>query len=303
MIIITGAAGFIGSSLIRYLNKQGITDILAVDDLTKPDKWKNLINLKFTHIVSKNQIISTINKIRGKDNIDLIIHLGACSDTFNTDDQYVLDNNYQYSKRLYDWCIKEGCRFIYASSMAVYGNDNRPLNIYAYTKLLFDDYVNNSLIKPSQYVGLRFSNVFGHNEYHKGSMASMVYQAYKQTKETNCVKLFKLKNIKRDFGYIKDIVSVVYHFIKNKKVNGIFEVGSGNVTTFEHLVKCVCESMNQPVNYSYKDIPDNVKRQYQLSNKANLATLRKAGYNKQFYTIEEGIDDYVTNYLKGGLYY
>jgi len=313
MIIVTGGAGFIGSCIVKGLNDLGISNIIIVDELGTDEKWKNLVNLKYKDFIHKNNFLEELKLMK---NIDLIIHMGACSSTTETDSDYLIDNNFKYSKELFDWCLKNNCRLIYASSAATYGDGSigyddsktdelKPLNMYGYTKKLFDQYVLNSENKPKQCVGLRFFNVYGPNEYHKGKMASVIFHSFNQIKKEKEIKLFKSYKKeysdgeqKRDFVYVKDTVEVVLFMMKNDKINGIFNVGTGEARSFNDLARSVFKAMNLKENIKYVDMPQGLKEKYQYYTQANNEKLRKAGYKKKFYSLEEGTKDYVCKYLE-----
>lgn len=315
MIIVTGGAGFIGSCIVKELNNKGFTDIIIVDHLGDSEKWKNLTNLKYLDFIDKNSFFVELQLLK---DVELIIHMGACSSTTEKDADYLINNNFKFSKRLYDWCYNNNCRLIYASSAAVYGdgtlkyddsktNEYRPLNMYGYTKKLFDQYVVSSIEKKrilQQCVGLRFFNVYGANEYHKESMASVIFHSFNQIRKDKKVRLFKSYKDgvsngeqKRDFVYVKDVVNVVLFMVKNKNVNGIFNVGTGVARSFNDLVKSVFKSMNIVPNIEYIEMPEGLRKKYQYFTEANIKKLRKIGYKKEFFSLEKGTKDYVLNYL------
>ncbi|MEM4259828.1 MAG: ADP-glyceromanno-heptose 6-epimerase [Candidatus Woesearchaeota archaeon] len=315
MIIVTGSAGFIGSCIVRELNNKGITDIIIVDHLGDSEKWKNLTNLKYIDFIDKTNFFVELQFLQ---DIDLIIHMGACSSTTEKDADYLMSNNFKFSKKLYDWCYNNNCRLIYASSAAVYGdgylkyddsktNEYKPLNMYGYTKKLFDQYVINCIENKKilkQCVGLRFFNVYGPNEYHKSSMASVIFQSFNQIMKDKKVKLFKSYKEgvghgeqKRDFVYIKDVVNVVTFMVKNKKINGIFNIGTSIARSYNDLAKNVFKSLNISPNIEYVDMPEELRKKYQYFSRADIKKLRKVGYKKKFFSLEKGIHDYVTNYL------
>lgn len=292
MIVVTGGAGFIGSNLIESLNKDGITDIIVVDKFT--NNFKNLLGLKFKDFVEKYDFINNIDKY----NFDVIIHLGACTNTQEYDVKYMLEHNYVYSKKLYDYCLENNKRLIYASSAAVYGEDNKPLNVYGFSKLLFDNYVD--IEKLPQCVGLRFFNVYGKNEGYKGQMASVIYHFYNQIKDNGEVNLFKSykKEYKhgeqvRDFIYINDVVKIIKFFLNNKKISGICDVGTGKNISFNVIARVLFKLLNKKEKINYIEMPDRLKNKYQYHTLADISDLRIVGYNEKFYTIVEGIKDYL----------
>ncbi|NPA40068.1 MAG: ADP-glyceromanno-heptose 6-epimerase [Thermodesulfobacteria bacterium] len=314
-IIVTGGAGFIGANLVEALNKRGAKNIIIVDHLAEGIKWKNLLGLKFVDYVEKDEFLEILNSgALGK--VDVIFHLGACSDTTVKDFRYLYENNYKYSKELAKYCIKNNVRFIYASSAATYGDGRlgfsdahelipqlKPLNPYGFSKQLFDLwlYYNGLLDKV---VGLKYFNVFGEKEFHKGEMRSVVLKAYEQIKKTGKVKLFKSYHPdypdggqKRDFIYVKDAVEVTLFFWENPDVNGIFNVGTGKARTFKDLVLAVFSALRLEPNIEYIDMPENLKKQYQYFTQADITKLKKAGYNKPITSLEEAVKSYV-NWLE-----
>ncbi len=313
MIIITGAAGFIGSCVVSKLNKEGMNDIIAVDALRENDKWKNLRNLSFSDYLDRDQLHSYLEQ---NHNIDAIIHMGACSATTEKDANYLMENNYRYTLRLAEYSVKNNVRFIYASSAATYGSGDtgydddesaihtlQPLNMYGYSKQIFD-------LKArregwfDKITGLKFFNVYGPNEYFKDDMSSVVFKAFNQINDTGAVKLFKSHRPDfkdgeqlRDFVYITDVVNVIWYLLSKPKVNGLFNVGSGNARSFKDLVTATFKAMNLETNIKYIDMPENIRDRYQYYTQAEISKLRKAGYDQKMHTLEEGITDYVQNYL------
>jgi len=321
MIIVTGGAGFIGSALIAALNKRQITDILVVDELGCDQKWKNLRNLSFADYMEKDDFLDRIieNKLAGP--IAAVFHLGACSSTTETDASYLIENNYEYTKLLAQWAANANIRFIYASSAATYGDGSagfsddeekidklRPLNIYGYSKQLFDLWARRAgLLKKM--VGLKYFNVFGPNEYHKGDMRSFVVKAFEQIMASGRVCLFKSYKPQfkdgeqmRDFLYVKDAVDMTLFFLDNPKIAGLFNIGSGRARNWNDLVKAVFAAMGKPPNIEYIEMPDSIRNQYQYFTQADMTKLRQVGYKKQTTPLEEAIKDYVQNYLQKGEY-
>ncbi len=316
MIVVTGAAGFIGSCIVKELNKHGRKDIIIVDELGSDEKWKNLVTLKYIDYEHKTDFLELLQTNKIKD-VDLIIHMGACSSTTEKNAEYLMQNNFKYSKKLYDWCIENKCRMIYASSAATYGNGSlgyaddetkidllKPYNMYGYSKKIFDQYVLNSNKRTAQTIGLKLFNVYGPNEYHKGSMASVIFHTFNQIKKHGKSKLFKSYKKeyadgeqKRDFVYVKDCVSVIMFFVNNPELNGIFNVGTGKAQTFYDLAKAVFSALSLEPNIEFIDMPDGLKEKYQYYTQADIKKLRSAGYDKAFYSLEDGIKDYVQNYL------
>jgi ADP-L-glycero-D-manno-heptose 6-epimerase len=321
MIIVTGGAGFIGSTLIAALNKRQITDILVVDELGTDQKWKNLLNLSFTDYVEKDDFLEMVIEDKLDSSIDAVFHLGACSDTTETNASYLIKNNYEYSKLLAQWATDADIRFIYASSAATYGDGSagfsddqekieilRPLNMYGYSKHLFDLWARRTgLLK--KIVGLKYFNVFGPNEYHKGDMRSFVIKAFEQITSTGKVRLFKSYKSEyadgeqsRDFIYVKDAVDMTLFFYENPGINGLFNIGSGKARTWNDLVKAVFAAMGKEPNIEYIEMPEPIRNQYQYYTCADITNLRKAGYSKKTTSLEEAITDYVQNYLQKGAY-
>jgi ADP-L-glycero-D-manno-heptose 6-epimerase len=315
MIVVTGGAGFIGSAIVWRLNQLGNDNILIVDELGIDEKWKNLTSLKFADYMNKWEFLDKIES--GIDfNIEAIIHMGANSSTTEKDADHLIENNYEYTKSLAQYSIKNNIRFIYASSAATYGdgslgfddNENgiqnlRPLNMYGYSKQLFDLWsIRNGL--SDKIAGVKYFNVYGPNEYHKGDMRSVVDKAYDQINETGRVKLFKSENPlykdgeqKRDFIYIKDAVEMTLFFLFNKDKNGIFNVGSGKARTWNALVKSIFNAIGKPINIDYVELPDHLKTKYQYFTEANISKIKKAGYTHSLFSLEDGVTDYVKNYL------
>jgi ADP-L-glycero-D-manno-heptose 6-epimerase len=320
MIIVTGGAGFIGSALIAALNKRGITDILVVDEHGK-DKCKNLVNLSFADYAEKNDFLKTVVEKKISTDIELVSHMGACSDTTETDAEYLKKNNYQYSRLLAQWATDTNVRFIYASSAATYGNGSKgfsddeekiellqPLNLYGHSKQLFDLWAHrNGLLK--KIVGLKYFNVFGPNEYHKGDMRSFCVKAFEQINATDKVRLFKSYKPEfkdgqqmRDFLYIKDAVDMTLFFYDNPKITGLFNIGAGKARTWNDLVKAVFAAMGKDVKIEYIDMPESIRNQYQYFTQADITKLRKAGYKNQITSLENALEDYVQNYLEQNRY-
>lgn len=314
MIVITGASGFIGSVVLKYFNDMGYNNILAVDKLGEKTKWKNLTNKNFIDFCDKDDFICNLNKIN---NINFIIHMGACTDTAEFNLDYLLKNNYEYSKALYRYSAKNNIPFIYASSAATYGGGENgyddemndifrltPLNPYGFSKQLFDQWLMKQSETPPFWAGFKFFNVYGPNEYHKNRMASVMYHTYNQIRKNKQVKLFKshrpdYKNgeQKRDFVYVKDVAKIIHYFYEKKPENGIFNLGTGKARTFNDLAENVIKSSNINAEIEYIDMPEDIKDKYQYFTEAKMNKLRNAGYKDEFYSLEEGIRDYVTNFL------
>ncbi|MBT3317656.1 ADP-glyceromanno-heptose 6-epimerase [bacterium] len=315
-IIVTGAAGFIGTNVVRSLNEQGIDDIVIVDELGSDEKWRNLTTLRYAEFLDLQDFRNLIlhNEFSGE--YDAVIHLGACSSTTETDADYLADNNYQYSRDLCLWCLDYGIRFVYASSAATYGNgslgysddDSKtanyiPLNMYGYSKQMFDMWVlRNGFF--DQIVGLKYFNVFGPFEGHKGDMRSVVHKAFHQIQETGKVSLFKSYKSEyedggqvRDFIYVKDAVDVTIDFALNNKNSGLFNCGTGSSRSWLDLANATFAAMGIKPNIDFIEMPEHLKGKYQYHTEADPAKLRAAGYDKPFTSLEDGIRDYVQNYL------
>jgi ADP-L-glycero-D-manno-heptose 6-epimerase len=320
MIVVTGGAGFIGSAIVWRLNQLGNDNILIVDELGIDEKWKNLTSLKFADYMNKWEFFDKIES-EIDFNIEAIIHMGANSSTTEKDADHLIENNYEYTKSLALYSVKKNIRFIYASSAATYGEgslgfvDNeaeinllRPLNMYGYSKQLFDLWaIRNKL--TDKIAGIKYFNVYGPNEYHKEDMRSVVNKAYDQIKETGKVKLFKSENPlykdgeqKRDFIYIKDAVEMTLFFLFNREKNGIYNVGSGKARTWNALVKSIFNALDKPINIDYVELPDHLKTKYQYFTEADISKIKKAGYTQSSFSLEDGVADYVKNYLMQNKY-
>jgi ADP-L-glycero-D-manno-heptose 6-epimerase len=310
-IVVTGAAGFIGSNLVQALNLRGLQSLYVVDQLDYERKKTHLQNLKYERYFGKNEFLTILPELTG---IETIIHLGACTDTTVQDEQYFRENNTQYSKVLFDYCVRAGSRFIYGSSAATYGDGSQgfsdqarrftPLNLYGYSKYWFDEMVLDSRQKPGQWVGLKFFNVYGPNEGHKGKMASLICQGYEQIKQTGKMRLFKSSQPgladggeKRDFVYAKDVLKVIMFFLDNPQHSGIFNVGTGKARSFLDLGKALFASLNREPNLEFFEMPREIRQKYQYFTQADVSSLRRAGYSEAFLELEDGINDYVKNYL------
>lgn len=312
MIVVTGGAGFIGSAVVWALNNRGIRDILIVDELKRltEEKKENLKFLNYKDLMDKEKFLREIKAA------DCIIHMGACSKTTETNEHYLMDTNYEYTKKLAIEAVRNNIRFIYASSAATYGDGSdgfsdsherlefiKPLNMYGSSKHLFDLWA-----KENGYLeritGLKYFNVYGPNEYHKGSMRSFVIKAFNQINRTGKVRLFKSYNSDyadgeqvRDFIYIKDAVDMTLYFLDNKVANGIYNIGTGVPRTWNDLVKAVFNAMDRDVEIEYIDMPLDIKDQYQYYTSADMEKFRNSGFNFSLISLEEGIKDYVQNYL------
>lgn len=315
-IIVTGGAGFIGSCVIRTLNDAGIEDIIIVDNIATTNKWMNMRNKKYIEYVHKSQFLDCLSLYDG---ITSIIHMGACSATTERDFDYLWNNNFEYTKTLWNYCKEKQISFIYASSAATYGDGSQgfddnmnienliPLNGYGYSKQLFDLWVKKQTEFPKQYCGLKFFNVYGPNEYFKGSMASMIFHGFKQIKEMGTVKLFKSCNTNyadggqlRDFVYVKDVCAVIKWLLNNPNVSGLFNIGTGIAQSFKELAEAIFHALDLEPNIIYIDMPEHLKEKYQYYTQAEMGKLRNAGYSNEFKNLEDGVKDYVQNHLKKG---
>jgi ADP-L-glycero-D-manno-heptose 6-epimerase len=309
MIIVTGGAGFIGSNIIKALNQRGRKDILVVDDLTDGTKFANFSDCDIVDYLDKDDFLSRIQKRDsfGTD-IEAIFHQGACSTTTEWNGRFMMQNNYEYSKELLNYCLERGVNFMYASSAAVYGDGKvfkeerhleKPLNVYGYSKFLFDQHVRCILPQAkSQIAGFRYFNVYGPNENHKGSMASVAYHLNQQLPKTGVVKLFEgcdgygNGEQRRDFVYVDDVVSVNLWFMDNPTKSGIFNVGTGASQSFNDVAKAVL-AWHQKGTLEYIPFPEHLKGRYQSFTEADISLLRQAGYDKKFKTVEEGTKLYL----------
>ena len=321
MIVITGGAGFIGSNIVAALEERGETGLVVSDRLRSGDKWRNISKRELTDIVHPEQIFEFLTSNR--EPLKAIIHMGAVSSTTETDADHITANNFSLSMALWKWCSVHGVRFIYASSAATYGDGDagfdddwsidhlaklRPMNAYGWSKHLFDRRVARKLLDgqkhPPQWAGLKFFNVYGPNEYHKGSQQSVVAQVYPHAKADAAYALFKSHNPDyqdgeqmRDFIWVGDVVDVVMWLYDNPNVNGIFNVGSGKARSFKDLASAVYRSLGKEPNIKFQDTPLAIRDKYQYFTEAKVDRLRAAGYTKEFTSLEDGVGTYVTRYL------
>ena len=321
MIVVTGGAGFIGSAIVWKLNQSGKTNIIIVDELGNDEKWKNLVGLKYEDFVHKNEFIEQILDDVLPYSVEAIIHMGANSSTTEKDADHLMVNNFQYTKELAKYCLEKNIRFVYASSAATYGDGSlgfdddesrletlRPLNMYGYSKQLFDLWAKRNKVLD-QIAGIKYFNVYGSNEYHKGDMRSVVHKAFEQVRDTGKVRLFKSLNPKfkdgeqmRDFVYIKDAVDMTLFFVDHPDKNGIFNVGSGKARTWNDLVNSLFKAVGKPNNIEYIDLPKHLTDKYQYFTEANLSKIKGIGYNKPITSLEDGVTDYVKNFLLNNSY-
>ncbi len=320
MIVLTGAAGFIGSCMLSKLNDMGITDVVIVDDFSKTEKTKNYDRLMYSKKVERNVFIEWFND--NTDSVEGVYHLGARTDTTEFDWSVFVELNLEYTKSIWRICSANKIPMVYASSAATYGNGElgyddelrmlpnlRPLNPYGRSKHEFDMWALQQEKQPPFWAGLKFFNVYGPNEYHKGRMASVVIHSFKQIMETGKVKLFRSHREDfqdgrqmRDFVYVKDVVDVLSFLMTNKPKSDIYNLGSGKARCFYDLAAATFEAMDKPVNIEYIDIPIDIRDKYQYFTEANMQKLRSVGYTADFFSLEDGIRDYVRNYLIGNKY-
>lgn len=319
-IIVTGATGFIGSNLLVELEKRGYESIVAVDWFGKEGKWKNVAKRSFVYYLQPEKLSDYIES--NHDSIDSIIHLGAVSSTTVNDGDMVIISNYHLTINLYELCYRLNIAFIYASSAATYGKGEfgfiddssfeylsrlRPMNLYGWSKNQTDLYIarNGGFDNgTTQVVGLRFFNVYGPNEYHKGSQKSIVEPFMTQLLNDGVIRLFKsnVSDIKdgeqsRDFIYVEDCIDVIIWFLDHKSVSGIFNVGTGNTTTYNEIAEYISEAVEVPCRIKYIDMPENLRNQYQNYTCADMNKLRNAGYSKEMTSPKDGIRDYIQNFL------
>jgi ADP-L-glycero-D-manno-heptose 6-epimerase len=322
MVVITGGAGMIGSMIAWHFNtKLSQDDLVIVDDITHASQWQNLVHRRYVTYLDKDELMARLD---GRKDITAIIHMGAISATTERDFNKLVANNIHYSQNLWHWCASNHVPFFYASSAATYGdgshgyNDNsieklRPLNGYGYSKHFFDQWVLRQVAEkkpsPPSWAGFKFFNVYGPNEYHKERMASVAFHTFNQFSETGTMKLFKgtKKGIDdgmqmRDFVYVKDAAAILCHFystaMTNKPTaNGIYNIGTGIARSFKDLATNVMTSMRRNPDITYIDMPEDLQGKYQYFTEANIRKLRAAGYSEGLYSLEDGVKDYVQNYL------
>lgn len=318
LIVVTGGAGFIGSCTVKYLNDRGLCNIIVVDDLRKNEKWKNLVGKRFVDVLAKQQLFDWL---QGRETeVQAFIHLGACSDTVELDAAYLLENNYRYTLKLAEYALKNGQRFIYASSAATYGDgaegfvddeeqifNLKPLNMYGFSKQLFDQWAYTAGVQD-KLVGLKYFNVFGPNELHKGRMASAITRFVPQIQRGERVKLFKSSDQvqygngeqKRDFIYVKDVVRMTCAFLENE-IGGLFNVGSGIASSWNDLARAVYKAMGKEADIEYIDMPVDLINKYQNYSRADMTKTSQALKGlTQCMPLDESVSDYVRNYLIPG---
>jgi ADP-L-glycero-D-manno-heptose 6-epimerase len=320
MIVITGSAGFIGSCLVSKFNSEGVRDIILVDDFSVEPKQSNYLGKDFSIKIDRASFIEWFRKDTSL--VEYVIHIGARTDTTEFNKTIFDELNVNYTKALWKLCAENNIPFIYASSAATYGlgehgySDDtkpellKPLNPYGDSKNDFDIWALQQTQSPPQWQGLKFFNVYGPNEYHKARMASVIFHAFNQIKAVGKVKLFKSHNPDykdggqlRDFVYVKDVVEVIWFLYANKVKSGIYNLGSGKARTFSDLATATFNAMGKPVNIEFVDTPVDIRDKYQYFTEADMSKLKNAGYKKAFSTLEEGVTDYVKNYLEGHKYF
>jgi len=318
-IVVTGGAGFIGSNLVEALNKRGESDILVVDDLGNDDKWRNLVGLNYVDYTVKDDFRFHLRNDSLK-KVDLVFHLGACSSTAERNAAFLADNNYRFTCELCEWCLRHGARFVYASSAATYGggaegySDDiagitrlKPLNMYGYSKQMFDLWaLKRGLL--DKIAGIKYFNVYGPREAHKGEMRSMVHKAFCQVRETGKIRLFKSHHPGyrdgeqvRDFLHVRDAVAVTMFFADKRNINGIFNCGSGKKRTWLDLAHAVFAALRLPPQIEFIAMPEFLRARYQYDTEADVSRLRAAGYISKFMSLEEGVCDYVEYLQSGGI--
>jgi ADP-L-glycero-D-manno-heptose 6-epimerase len=319
MLLVTGGAGFIGSNLIANLNENGCNEIVVNDELGSSGKWRNLAKRCVTDIVPPGDLMRWLNSRK----LEAVLHLGAISDTTATDADLVIETNFRLSLKLLDWCCETGTRFIYASSAATYGDGSagfdddwsptalqrlKPMNLYGFSKHLFDVAVVDRFARrgelPPQWVGLKFFNVFGPNEYHKGEMMSLLAKRFDEARSGRPVRLFKSYRPgigdgeqKRDFIYVDDAVALTRWFLNRPSVSGIFNVGTGNARSFRELIAAMFDALGRPPHIDYVEMPEAIRGQYQYFTQASVENLRRAGYNADFTGLEAAVKQYVSRFL------
>lgn len=327
-ILLTGAAGFIGSYLLGYLNKKGYTDIIIVDDFSNEDKWFNFDDKQFSGKIEREELFDWLQQ--QDPSIDLVFHLGARTDTTEFDYSIHEKLNVEYSKKIWNYCTAKNIPLVYASSAATYGagelgykddhelvNDLKPLNPYGVSKNEFDKWALQQSSAPPSWAGLKFFNVYGPNEYHKARMASMIFHGYNQIQKTGKVKLFRSHKQGfedgqqlRDFIYVKDVAAVCGWLMDTmvdgqwtSNNNGLYNLGTGKARAFADLATATFAALGKEPVIEYIDMPEDIRDKYQYFTEADMSKLKNAGYNNDFYTLEEGVSDYVRNFLVKRSYY
>ena len=320
-IIITGAAGFIGSCMVSYLNRQGFEKLILVDEFDDEEKELNLLHKKYIVRVEREDFFGWVQ--REKPAVDFIFHLGARTDTTEFDYSVHQRLNVEYSQKMWNYCAMHNIPLVYASSAATYGEGElgyddshdiieqlQPLNPYGISKNEFDKWVLHQDCHPPFWAGLKFFNVYGPNEYHKARMASVIFHSYNQIKKNGTVKLFRSHKEGyedgeqlRDFIYVKDVIAVCYWLMEHQPASAIYNLGTGQARSFNDLVKSTFAGLDMQPSIEYIDMPADIRDKYQYFTEANMDKLRKAGYKDEFYSLEKGVGDYVRNYLAKNEFY
>ncbi len=320
-ILLTGAAGFIGSYLLGFLNKKGYNNIIIADDFSEEDKWFNFDSKQCAAKVEREELFDWLKKNDPK--IDFVFHLGARTDTTEFDYAVHEKLNVEYSKDIWSYCTEKNIPLVYASSAATYGSGElgykddhdvveklQPLNPYGISKNEFDKWVLKQTSQPPYWAGLKFFNVYGPNEYHKGRMASMVFHGYNQIKKTGKVKLFKSHKPEfkdgeqlRDFIYVEDVAKVCYWLMQNPVASGLYNLGTGEARSFNDLIKAIFNTLRLEPSIEYVDTPEDIRDKYQYFTEADMTKLRNAGYKDDFYSLETGVAEYVQRFLSLKEYY
>lgn len=315
-ILVTGGAGMIGSAIVWKLNKLGYDRVLIADRMDRSEKWRNLVPLRYLDYIDGNDLLDVVRSSPEKlSDIDAVFHLGACSATTETDSAFLMKNNFEYTKILAHWAVEKGARFVYASSAATYGareddfredlplDSLRPLNMYGYSKHLFDQYAQSAGLL-GKIVGLKYFNVFGPNEDHKGDMRSVVHKAFHQIRDTGKLELFQSHRPdfedgcqQRDFLYVKDAVAMSIHLAQNKSANGLFNLGSGTPRTWLDLGRAIFSALNLEPNIGFIPMPEHLRGKYQYRTCATIDKLRATGYTAAITPLADAVTDYVKNYL------
>ncbi len=321
MLIVTGANGFIGSAIVHDLNQKGIHDVVVVDSVPPKDRPQPLSNKKYARFLLHTELWSFLETAQAQQEVTWIVHMGACSSTTETNAQFLYENNTLYTQRLHEWCAKYGKKFIYASSAATYGAGElgyrddldpsklHPLNLYGKSKADFDTWLmqqkQNSSPMPVKWYGLKFFNVYGPNEYHKGPMASLVYKSFHLIKKTGQMGLFKSYDPNyqdgeqmRDFVYVKDVTSWILELMDKQPTSGLYNMGFGKARTWVDLSKAIFSAMDVPMKIEWLEMPENIRHQYQYYTCAEMDRFQALGMSPAQWSIEKGVQDYIRNYLR-----